>query len=179
VRLGFVGTLRASKGPDLAVRALDGLPRGEVTLELFGAGAGPSTRRYEDDLRSLTAHPGLSLRGDFDNRRIAEVLRGLDVLIVPSRWWENAPLTFHEAVMAGMPVVAAGHGGMAELAERFGNALLFRPGDADDLARVLRRFLDEPSLWTQLAPRRAVRSVADDVDGQLERYAALTARSRA
>jgi glycosyltransferase involved in cell wall biosynthesis len=80
--------------------------------------------------------------------------------------------------MAGMPVVTSGHGGMAELAERFGNALLFRPGDPDDLARVLRRFLDEPGLWTELVPRRAVRSVADDVDAQLERYAALAGRAR-
>jgi hypothetical protein len=55
--------------------------------------------------------------------------------------------------------------------------LLFRPGDPDDLARVLRRFLDEPGLWTELVPRRAVRSVADDVDAQLGRYAALATRA--
>jgi len=175
VRFGFVGTLMPNKGPDLALRAFEGLPREEATLDLHGSGAGPSGEEYVRRLRSLSTHPWVTFRGPFDNRRIAEVLRSLDVLIVPSRWWENAPLTFHEAVMDRMPVVAAGHGGMAELAERFGNALLFRPGDPDDLARVLRRFLEEPGLWTELLPRRAVRSVADDVDAQLERYAALIA----
>ena len=65
----------------------------------------------------------------------------------------------------------------AALAERFGNALLFRPDDVDDLARVLRRFLDEPPLWGQLAPKRKVRSVADDVDAQLARYARLSKRA--
>jgi glycosyltransferase involved in cell wall biosynthesis len=177
LRFGFVGTLRASKGPDLLLRAFEQLPRGGATLELYGSGAGPRGEHYVQRLRSLTSHPGVAFRGSFDNRRIAEVLRGLDVLVVPSRWWENAPLTIHEGVMAEMPVVTSGHGGMAELAERFGNALLFRPDDAEDLARVLRRFLDEPGLSAQLVPRRAVRTVGDDVDAQLERYAALATRA--
>lgn len=84
-------------------------------------------------------------------------------------------MTIHESVMARMPVITAGHGGMVELAERFGNALLFKPGDAQDLARCMRRFLDEPDLWAQLVPQRAVRSVADDATFLIERYAELTA----
>jgi hypothetical protein len=60
---------------------------------------------------------------------------------------------------------------MRELSERFGNAVLFRPGDSADLTRALRRFLEEPELWLQLQPRRAVRSVSDDVDGLLALYA--------
>jgi len=174
VRFGFVGTLMANKGPDLAVRAFQSMPEGAATLELFGAGSGPLAAEFEASLRGLNSHPGLAFRGRFDNRRIAEILGGLDVLIVPSRWWENAPLTIHESVMARMPVITSGHGGMAELAERFGNALLFEPGDADDLARCMRRFLDEPDLWAQLVPRRPVRSLADDVDFLIERYAELT-----
>ena len=176
VRFGFVGTLMASKGPDLVVRAFQGLPRGQATMELFGAGSGKDGAAYEASLQAANRHPDLAFRGRFDNRRIAEILSGLDVLIVPSRWWENAPLTIHESVMARMPLVTSGHGGMEELAERFGNALTFRPGDAADLERVLRRFLDEPGIWAALQPRRAVRSVAEDVDFLLERYAELCGR---
>ena len=76
-------------------------------------------------------------------------------------------------VMARMPVVVSDHGGMRELAERFGNALGFQPNDPADLARVLRRFLDEPELWAQLAPKRPVRSVNDDVVGLIEHYREL------
>jgi glycosyltransferase involved in cell wall biosynthesis len=178
VRFGFVGSLIPNKGPDLVLRAFESMPRDAATLDLLGTGSGPSAERYTTWLRSLSSHPGVRFRGRFDNRRIAEVLSGLDVLVVPSRWWENAPLTIHEAVMAQLPVVTSDHGGMAELSERFGNALLFRPDDADDLARVLRRFLDEPGLWSQLRPRREVRSVGDDVDAQLARYQALASRAR-
>lgn len=175
VRFGFVGTLMASKGADLVVRAFQGLPRGQATLELFGAGAGPTGAAFERRLLALNRHPDLHFRGRFDHRRIAEILLGLDVLIAPSRWWENAPLAIHESVMARMPLVTAGHGGMAELADRFGNAVLFRPGDAADLERALRRFLDEPGIWAALQPLRSVRSVAADVDFLLERYEGLCA----
>lgn len=179
VRFGFTGTLIPNKGADLLIRAFQALPVGQATLDVFGAASGPTAARYEAELRALNRHPGLTFRGRFDNRRIAEILSGLDVVVVPSRWWENAPLTIHESVMAQMPVVTADHGGMRELAERFGNAATFRPGDAADLERALRRFLDEPGIWTQLQPRRAVRSVADDVDGLLERYERLIASQRA
>ncbi len=178
VRFGFVGTLIPNKGPDLVLRAFHDLPPGQATLDVYGAGNGPTAESYVSWLRSLSDHPGLTFRGRFDNGGIAGVLAGLDVLVVPSRWWENAPLTLHEAVMAGMPVVTSDHGGMLEMAERFGNAVLFRAGDSGDLSRALRRFLDETDLWERSRPRREVRSVRDDVDAQLERYAALAAARR-
>ncbi|MFM9013881.1 MAG: hypothetical protein ACKORK_09975, partial [Gemmatimonadota bacterium] len=82
-------------------------------------------------------------------------------------------------VMARMPVVLSDHGGMRELKERFGNAVGFRADDAEDLARALRRFLDEPGIWKALEPRRAVRTVADDVAGLLGHYAEIMAARRA
>jgi glycosyltransferase involved in cell wall biosynthesis len=176
VRFGFVGTLIPNKGPDLVLRAFHHLPAGQATLDVYGAGNGPTAESYVNWLRGISDHPGLTFRGRFDNPGIAEVLASLDVLVVPSRWWENAPLTLHEAVMAGMPVVTSDHGGMLEMAQRFGNAVLFRAGDSDDLARALRRFLDEPDLWASLRPIRSVRTVAEDVDAQLERYAALASK---
>lgn len=176
VKFGFTGTLIPNKGADLLIEAFQKLPVGAATLEIFGASSGPSAARYEAELRARNAHPGLRFRGRFDNRRIAQILAELDVLVVPSRWWENAPLTIHESVMARMPLITANHGGMRELAERFGNAVMFEAGDAADLERALRRFLDEPGIWAQLEPRRAVRSVSDDVDGLLERYASLAKR---
>lgn len=177
VRFGFTGTLIPNKGADLLIEAFQKLPVGAATLDIFGAASGPSAAQYEAELRALNRHPGLEFRGRFDNRRIAEILSALDVVVVSSRWWENAPLTIHETVMAGMPVVTANHGGMRELGERFGNAALFEPGDTADLECALRRFLDEPEIWKQLQPRRAVRTVSDDVDGLLERYERLGGRA--
>ena len=69
----------------------------------------------------------------------ADVYAQIDVLVVPSLWLENSPLVIHEAFMAGIPVVGARIGGIADLVEdgRHGTAL--RPTSPRDLAAALRR----------------------------------------
>ena len=41
-------------------------------------------------------------------------MRQADWIVVPSIWWENAPLVILEARAAGRPVICSGIGGMAE-----------------------------------------------------------------
>jgi GT2 family glycosyltransferase len=65
-------------------------------------------------------------------------------------WIENSPFVIKEAFAAGLPTVASNLGGMAELVQDGRSGLLFTPGDAADLRRVLRRLLDEPSLLPAL-----------------------------
>jgi len=48
--------------------------------------------------------------GGFDNKDISRVLSKIDVLVVPSIWFENSPLVIHEAFLAGVPVIAASIG---------------------------------------------------------------------
>ena len=69
---------------------------------------------------------------------IQEVLAGFDVLVVPSTWYENSPLTIHEARQCGVPVIASRLGGMEELVHDGVDGALFAPGDSVDLARVIR-----------------------------------------
>ena len=51
----------------------------------------------------------------------------------------------------GVPVIASRIGGIPETVRHDVNGLLFEPGDASDLARQLRRLLDEPDLRRRLA----------------------------
>ena len=44
-------------------------------------------------------------------------MRQADWIVVPSIWWENAPLVILEARAAGRPVICSGIGGMAELVD--------------------------------------------------------------
>ena len=173
IRFGFVGTLIPNKGPDLLIEAFQGIPAGRASLEIFGAGGGPNGPRFEAALKAQNRHPGLSFRGRFDNQRIAAILGSLDVLVVPSLWYENAPLTLHEAALAGIATVTSDHGGMREFAERFGNALLFKPGDAGALRAQLMRLIDEPALLATLRPKRQVRTIEDDARSLVEHYGRL------
>ncbi len=82
------------------------------------------------------------------------LMADVDWVVVPSTWWENAPLTIGEAHFHGRPVIASGIGGMAELVRDGENGLTVRPGDAADLANVMRRAIEQPALWRRLASER-------------------------
>jgi len=77
-------------------------------------------------------------------------MTGVDWVVVPSLWWENAPLVILESFRHRKPVIAADIGGMAELVQHGRNGLLFRRGDAGDLARIMSRAATEEGLWSSL-----------------------------
>lgn len=153
VRFGFVGAGIPSKGVHVLAEAFTRLhdPRADIRIH------GPfvpyhGDTGYEARVRAILgpAADG-SLRGAFPHEHLGEVLADLDVLVVPSIWEENAPLTVQEAFLARLPLVVSDHGGLAEQVREGIDGLRFRPADPDDLARALRRLLDEPALRQRLA----------------------------
>jgi glycosyltransferase involved in cell wall biosynthesis len=61
-------------------------------------------------------------------------MRNAAFLVLPSECYEGLPMAVVEAFASGLPVVAAGHGGMSTLIDHGRTGLHFRPGDAGDLA---------------------------------------------
>lgn len=81
-----------------------------------------------------------------------EFLAQVDVLAVPSRrepWGRVAA----EAIMTGIPVVAANTGGLPEIVRDGRDGLLYPPGDVPALVACLRRLLDDPARYEQFAAR--------------------------
>lgn len=97
------------------------------------------------------------MMGRFEQDRIGEVLAGIDVLIVPSIWYENSPLVIKEAFAIRTPVIASNIGGMAELVTHNVDGLLFKQADSADLARQMRRVVEHPELLESL--RNGIRPV--------------------
>ena len=87
-------------------------------------------------------------------------LAATDVLVVPSTWYENAPLVISEAFAAAVVVVASNQGALAEKVRDGIDGLLFPRGDAAALAAVLQRLAGDQGLVDRLrlgAPRHASR----------------------
>lgn len=175
-RFAYIGTVSRPKGVHVLIRAFRRLPHPDATLEIIGdVGAEPE---YFRKLHSLAADDArIRFAGRVPNERIAERLRRVDVQVVPSIWYENAPLTIYSAQAAGVPVVASNLGGMSELIADGVNGLLFAPGDAGDLATRLDRLASEPGLVERLAAAaREPVGVVDGVDELLTLYGSLAAR---
>jgi glycosyltransferase involved in cell wall biosynthesis len=137
----FAGRLSREKGAATLVAAWRALP--DIPLTILGDGP---------DFASLqaAAPPNVRFLG-FQNRdAVLQAMRGAQALVVPSTWYENFPMTVVEAMALGTPVIASRIGALATIVGDGVDGLHFAPGDADDLAAVVRAAFADPALLARL-----------------------------
>jgi len=142
LHFGFLGSIVWQKGVDVLVEAFNQLPP-HVRLTIYGSDA--AFPDYGRRVRTLAHHPGIHFGGPLHHQHVGMALRQFDCLIVPSVWYENSPLVIQEAYGAGIPVIASRLGSMPEKVREGETGWLFNPGDSADLARVVRRLIDNPT----------------------------------
>jgi glycosyltransferase involved in cell wall biosynthesis len=171
ITFGFIGTLQRHKGCHVLVDAFTQLGSGRAKLRIYGNTT--DAPDYIDSLQRMAACVNsIELCGTFPNGEIAEVLDGLDVLVVPSIWFENSPLVIHSALAAKCPVIASDFPGMSEVVRHGWNGLTFRPGDVQSLYEQLIRLVNDPTLIESLSANCAQpKSVREYVDELLSLYA--------
>lgn len=179
LRIGYLGSMIPPKGAHVLIEAFRKLSRDDVVLDLHGVILGyHGDDSYEPRLRAMVAgDPRITLHGRYENSELPSILGKLDVLVVPSIWWETFCITIREGFMGRVPVVASRLGALAEAIEDGETGLLFEPGDADDLARVLGRLLDDGALRERLVRGsfERVKGLARNAEEMLEHYRAATA----
>jgi glycosyltransferase involved in cell wall biosynthesis len=175
VRFGFLGGLSKHKGVHVLLDAWSQLDA-PAHLEIHGDS---TDRAYVAAMEARASELGVAWRGAFEQRDLPRVLGGLDVVVVPSIWLENAPFVIREAFAARRPVIASRTEALAESVRDGVDGQLFELGDARDLARVLRRCATERELierWSRaiVAPM----DIADDARRSVGRYDRLRAARR-
>lgn len=149
--IGYRGQIKHHKGVDLVIEAASALAAQGFQFTLAIYGNEREEPRYTGALKRRTrGMPWVEWRGVHPHNEVWQVMAGLDVAVVPSRWYENSPNTILEAQAAGVPVVATNLGGMAELVQHDVSGLLFEANDARDLSAQLARLLNEPGLLDRL-----------------------------
>ncbi len=178
-RIAFIGTLAPHKGPHLLFEAWGRIPA-ELTAKSTLTVYGPPTHNpgYVAKLERLAAETGGRLGGGLRREEVTSALREIDLLVVPSTWFENSPLTIHEARATRTPLLVSDYGGMAELVEPGRDGWRFDVGSIPALTDALARVLREPECLTELAfdgePVKDMRTSAEEME---ERYAELAGKS--
>jgi glycosyltransferase involved in cell wall biosynthesis len=136
----YYGRLSEEKGIDDLLRAYAKL-KTEVKLKIVGAGP------QEAELKDIVVREkisGVEFLGYRHGADLEAQVGGAAAIIVPSRWYENAPYSVIEAMAAGKIVVAARIGGLTELIKDGEDGFLFASGDIVDLAAKLENILAHP-----------------------------------
>ncbi|MBK9774070.1 MAG: glycosyltransferase [Candidatus Obscuribacter sp.] len=172
LRIGFIGTFFEHKGVDLLINAFLELPASPPSvLKLYGdPGQFPE---YFAKLKALADKNkeragDIHFLGTFPNDQLGSIFEELDVLVVPSRWYENTPLVMQSALATRTPLIVTDLGGMSELVKDGENGLLFKLNDYHSLAQKLALVLNKRSELTNymsnIKPERTVADMVNDIE---------------
>ncbi|MEU4496247.1 glycosyltransferase [Streptomyces sp. NPDC023998] len=139
----YLGRLAEAKGVRLLMAAWDEIAAdGGVGVPLVIAGAGP----LEPEVTAWAAgRDDVRYVGLYDPAQCRQAVARSVAVVAPSTWLEAFGLVVVEAMAAGVPTVAAGHGAFVELVEDGVTGLLHRPGEPASLASCIRRIAAEPA----------------------------------
>ncbi len=174
----YFGRLAPEKGVATLLRAA---AQAGVALKL--AGTGPES----DALQDLNARLGgraefLGFRSGADLHRLVQQSRAV---VLPSEWYENAPMSVLESFAMGKPVIGARMGGIPEMIDEGQNGWIFESGSSAELASLLSRVAALPDSRVEALGRAARTGVeqrfhrAGYVEATLALYAELGVRSNA
>jgi glycosyltransferase involved in cell wall biosynthesis len=153
----YVGRLSDEKGIGVLLEAWRRL-ESDVPLRILGDG--PLRSAVE---RAAAEDARIVIEGHVDAARVRAAMQAASLLLVPSIWYEGAPLVFAEAAAAGLPVIASRIGGIAECVDDGETGLLVPPGDAQALARAVAGLFAAPARLQAMsasARRRFERSMS-------------------
>jgi glycosyltransferase involved in cell wall biosynthesis len=155
----YFGRLAPEKGVDTLIRAVR-----QLGVRLRIAGTGPD----EQKLRQLAnGASNIEFLGYCPQSRLSPEVQGARAVVLPSQWYENAPMSVLEAYAQGKVVIGARMGGIPEMLREGETGFLFESGEVHPLAEVLERvyalpevLLEEMGRWareyveTTFTPRR-------------------------
>ncbi len=171
LRVGYIGSLAEHKGVHILLQSFRQLSNEtQVTLAVYGENK--QSPDFVEELRAMTVDDErITFCGTFPNSMIGKILSSIDVLVVPSLWYENTPLVIYSAQAASCPVIASNLGGMSEVIQHGVNGLLFEAGDVTGLAEAIGSLaIDRQLLGTLSSGAIPPRSIEDYVRQVLEAY---------
>jgi glycosyltransferase involved in cell wall biosynthesis len=172
---GYFGNLTPWKGVEVLLQAAKLLKEKDMDFELRIHGGAPFQSddfvKRLDALFEETASNVVRL-GPYKPDEISDLIEPVDWVVVPSVWWENAPLVIAEAQMHGRPVITSGVGGMAEAVKDGVDGIHVRKNDPVGLAIAMATAAGDAGLYRKLASNvRKPPSVAAVAEQYLQLFA--------
>ncbi|MEJ2252468.1 MAG: glycosyltransferase [Candidatus Lokiarchaeota archaeon] len=169
MRFGYTGRIIPVKGIDLLIKCFNEIDPKKASLNIYG-----KLDNGVHYLKKMVKNSNIFFHGGYNYWDIDKVLSNLDVLVVPSIWYENSPLVIHEAGLAKIPVITSNLGGMAELIIDGKNGFLFEPRNVDDLRDKIYRFINQPELIEAMSQDSShIRSIQEDARDLIKIYKKL------
>ncbi|NEU76746.1 glycosyltransferase family 4 protein [Hassallia byssoidea VB512170] len=150
-QIGFVGRLVHQKGIDLIFKAARQLRQQGYSFKIVLCGTGVDETELRQEAQKQQVEDLVVWRGLVRHDEVPQEMSQFDALVLPSRtiatWKEQFGHVLIEAMAMGIPVVGSTCG---EIPNVVGHPdLVFPEGDADALAKILQRLINDLDWWEQ------------------------------
>ncbi len=137
LKLLFVGQLEEHKGILFLLVAL----KNEQGIHLTIIGRG----KCEQEVKKICEHVShYEYKGFIPTHELTPYFQQADFLVIPSLYYENAPMVLFESFAAGTPAIGSRIGGISEIISDGENGFLFKPADKNSLLIVLKKVQQSP-----------------------------------
>ena len=145
VTIGFLGRIIPEKGIDLLLQAAQQLQQQHLNFQIVICGSGPEQPRLEQAAIQLGVTSHIIWHEAVTHEQVPEQIQQFDVLVLPSRtvdtWKEQFGHVLIEAMAIGIPTVGSTCGEIPNVINH--PDLVFKEGDADGLAAILSRLIQD------------------------------------
>jgi glycosyltransferase involved in cell wall biosynthesis len=149
ITLGFLSTLTLHKGAHVLLEAYNLAKRENIALKIYGDHLGQID--YYSRVKNLArGQKKTRFCGAYKFEDLPVIFNAIDMLVVPSTWWENSPLVLSRSLAHNVPAIVSNLGGMTETIKDGENGFGFEVSNPESLARVLQKIADDPTLLNQL-----------------------------
>ncbi|PTW44158.1 glycosyltransferase family 4 protein [Rhodovulum kholense] len=181
-RFAYFGQLNPFKGIKVLIDAVTRIPEpvwGDSILNVYGGNLEHQPEDFQASVKDLFRQAGrrVRFRGSYKSHEMPDLMRDADWMIIPSTWWENAPVVIQESFFHGRPIIASDIGGMAEKVRHGVDGLHFKVSNADSLAETMTQAILQPRLWDRLHAGIRPPTTADEAGARhAELFGKLLAR---
>ncbi len=149
--IGIVATVRSWKGHDDLLSAFEQIAAHHDDVILLIIGDGPYLPVFKERADASTYQSRIHMLGQRQN--IPELLRLLDVFVLPSYANEGVPQAIVQAMAMQLPVVSTRVGAIDEVVQHERTGYLVAPRDTNDLAECINTLLDNSTLRREMGAR--------------------------
>jgi glycosyltransferase involved in cell wall biosynthesis len=132
ITIGYISSLSPHKGALLLLDAFMQVNPKNIRIKIYGDTS--SDPEYFAILKKISKrHPGIEFCGKYDYEEMPRILDCVDIIAVPSLWWENSPLVLLRSLAHNVPAIVSDLGGLTEIIKDGYNGFAFTVGYSDSL----------------------------------------------
>ena len=148
--VGTIGRIDPEKGYEYFLESARIILQDVPNVRFLVIGEASNNHSFEKSLSEMSVEKGIDKKTIFTGfrRDIPQLIANMDVVVLPSEIDACSRVLFESMAMQ-KPLVAANAGGTPEVVQDGITGLLVKPGDSSDMAKCVKRLLDDKNLAEQ------------------------------